>query len=289
MYRNFPCRRVVITNCILSSDCAAFRIGCESMADIEQITISNCVIHDTGLNGIKLQMVHGGSMRDLTFSNIVMNNVSGPISIRHAGWAPSKTMAVAIDVLDDTGWEKATLQNILFENIRASVKKKEKWSASITGTPYTSPENIRFKNVDITFAGGGTQEDAKVSVPENMRDYPETYMFGTLPAYGFYVRHVKGITFNDVRFNLASGDKRPAMVCDDVTGLDIQSLKVQADADAAASIRLINSKEVSINNSGLPGDNATFLNVEGTESKNISMNGKQLKLDLNKINTFKAN
>ena len=35
-------------------------------------------------------------------------------------------------------------------------------------------------------------------------------MFGVLPAYGFYIRHAKGITFDGVRVGFAAPDTRPA-------------------------------------------------------------------------------
>ena len=97
------CRDVVITNCILSSRCAAIRVGPDAVADIERICVSNCVIRDTGLNGIKIQESCGATMRDMVFSNIVMDNVIGPISIRLAGW---KGTGIDTAVVDDSNWEK---------------------------------------------------------------------------------------------------------------------------------------------------------------------------------------
>ena len=52
-------------------------------------------------------------------------------------------------------------------------------------------------------------------------------MFGELPSWAFYVRHVDGITFRNVRMRLVNEDFRPAFVFDDVTGLDL--IEVQAD------------------------------------------------------------
>ena len=34
-------------------------------------------------------------------------------------------------------------------------------------------------------------------------------MFGTMPAYGFYVRHVKGIEFRDAEVSTLSEEARP--------------------------------------------------------------------------------
>ena len=41
-------------------------------------------------------------------------------------------------------------------------------------------------------------------------------MFGITPAYGFYVRHAKGIVFDNVDVAFDKPDERPAFVLDDV-------------------------------------------------------------------------
>ena len=59
-------------------------------------------------------------------------------------------------------------------------------------------------------------------VPERIDDYPEFSMFGELPAWGFYVRHVENITFRRVRLSLAADDFRPAFVFDDAGNAAIE-------------------------------------------------------------------
>ena len=53
-------------------------------------------------------------------------------------------------------------------------------------------------------------------VPEQIQKYPEFSMFGELPAWALYVRHVKGLQLRNVRFSLRDTDFRPAFVFDDV-------------------------------------------------------------------------
>ena len=54
---------VVVTNCVLSSRWAALRFGPGSQGRMHNITVSNCVIHDTFGCGIKMQQVDGGIVR----------------------------------------------------------------------------------------------------------------------------------------------------------------------------------------------------------------------------------
>jgi hypothetical protein len=65
--------------------------------------------------------------------------------------------------------------------------------------------------------GGGTAEAAKVQLPEKESAYPEYDTFGkSMPAYGIYARHVRGIKFQNVRISLLKADARPATVFIDV-------------------------------------------------------------------------
>ncbi|MFQ8805155.1 MAG: hypothetical protein ACLR8Y_08780 [Alistipes indistinctus] len=44
--------------------------------------------------------------------------------------------------------------------------------------------------------------------------YPEFSQFKELPAWGFYIRHAKGITFDNVTLTAEKPDYRPAIVLD---------------------------------------------------------------------------
>jgi len=48
--------------------------------------------------------------------------------------------------------------------------------------------------------------------PEQEKQYPEPSMFGMLPAYGFFIRHAKGIELNNVEVGFMEEDRRPAFV-----------------------------------------------------------------------------
>jgi hypothetical protein len=56
-------------------------------------------------------------------------------------------------------------------------------------------------------------------------------MFGDLPAYGFFIRHVKGIELSGIAISYLKEDLRPAFVLDDVRGIDFDRLKAQHAAD----------------------------------------------------------
>jgi hypothetical protein len=49
-------------------------------------------------------------------------------------------------------------------------------------------------------------------------------MFGELPAYGFYLRHVDGVTFRNVTFKLNGEEFRPAFVLDDAANVKFENI-----------------------------------------------------------------
>ena len=56
-------------------------------------------------------------------------------------------------------------------------------------------------------------------------------MFGTIPAYGFYIRHVKGIEMDNIQVSYLKEDLRPAFILDDVKNAEFRNVKAQHVAD----------------------------------------------------------
>jgi hypothetical protein len=77
-----------------------------------------------------------------------------------------------------------------------------KYSSIISGIPGHSIEDLRLSNIRVYSKGGGTKEQAALDPPEKEDTYPEPTMFGDLPAYGFFIRHVKGLQMRDVEVSL---------------------------------------------------------------------------------------
>jgi hypothetical protein len=276
--------RFAITNCIISSRWAALRIGPFSRGIFRDITVNNCLIHDTFGAAIKLQMVEGGVMENISFSNIVMQNVTGPISLRLAGWL---------------GWRRersssfplGILRNVSFRGIRATVAAdacplphegprnpgEARSCITITGQPGHPVTGISFSDVHVTFPGGGTrQEAARDDIPEMPDAYPEYHMFGVLPAFGMYARHVHDLALRGVRFDLAAPDMRPAIFCDDTNVLELSGFRGQCDA-TAPMLRLRDGQEVFISTCWPVGPIGTFLRLEGERCGGVVMEGNNLR------------
>jgi len=259
---HLPCRNVTVTNCVLSTNCNALKLGTESNGGFQNITISNCTIYDTRLCGIALELVDGGHFDRVNVSNIVMDNVNGGIFIRLGNRArPYKKEMSKPDI--------GTLKNVMISNIQAT--GCDSIGCSITGLPDHPVENVTLENIRITFKGGGTLAQAHVAVPENETRYPEYKMFGTLPAYGFYCRHVKNLRMNHIDLGYLKEDNRPALICNDVKGLKLYDFRAMSSAGEGDLIWLKNVENVSICQSSPSNPTKTFLHLSGSKTNHISL------------------
>jgi hypothetical protein len=293
MFDDAPVRNIVITNCVMSTRWAAIRSGGAHRGGIRDVAVSNCVIYDTLGCGIKLQISGNGTMENMTFSNIVMNNVSSPISLRYGNHHYNNEQR-------DERFPPGGMRNILFSNIRASViepallekqiaayypqevaarpnEGEQRQCISICGIPGHPVEGVTLSDVHVTFPGGGTRDEAaRRDLPELEDQYPEYFMFGVLPAYGLYARHARGLTLDNVRFELANPDLRPAVTCDDVEDLEIAGLKADGCREAESLIRLRATRGAFIHGSRPLSDIGTFVRVEGDTSRDITLTGNDL-------------
>ncbi len=277
---------ITITNCVLSSHCNAIKCGTESHAGFKNITISNCVVkpsaHPTniygspsGIGGIILGLVDGGVMDGITVSNIRIDGPTVPIYMRLGDRGR----------IYKEGMDRPPVgqyRNVRISNIIAT--GAESLGCSITGLPGHPVENISLSNISITFKGGGTLADAQKKVPELPEHYPEGTMFGKLPSYGFYVRHAVNISMNSITLMFENNDQRPALICNDVDGMNISGFFAQGSPQTPGLIYLINSRDVFITNSRPLNEVALFLNVQGESSERIGVFNNDLRLAGKKVN-----
>lgn len=204
-----PSRDIVVRNCKLSSHTNAIKLGTESFGGFEDISVSNCQVTKTDMAGIALYTVDGGDLRNVTISDVAMDGVAVPISIRLG--SRLKTFREG----EQPKLSAGRLRDVTIKNV--SAKNVEMIGMLINGVPGHPVEAITLDNVQIEVPGGGTAKAAKVQLPEKESAYPEFSMFGkTLPAYGIYARHVRGIKFQDVRMSSLKADARPATMFVDV-------------------------------------------------------------------------
>ena len=230
-----PCRKIVVQNCRVSSNTAALKFGSSSHGGFIDIDVHNCYFYDCPMGAIKLQLVDGGQLENVSISRIVMEDVGNPIFIRLGnrgqkyGAEESKVVGtiknirisdiVAKVIIEDR--EKAAAAHYKRRKVDRTpgVTDKEKSKAGpimITGIPSHLVEDVVLENIKISYPGHGSQADAKREVAEDIARYPEQYFFGVLPAWGAYIRHAKNIQFKNVTMTLRGPDERQKIVLNDV-------------------------------------------------------------------------
>jgi polygalacturonase len=194
------------------------KFGTESNGGFKNITITNCVFEYC--RGLALETVDGALLEDVTINNITMRDISNsPIFLRlgFRGRGPKETTTVG------------ALRRIILSDI-VVYNADPKYASIISGIPGHSIEDVRLNNIRIYSRGGGTKEQAALEPPEKEDTYPEPTMFGELPAYGFFIRHVKGLEMRDVEVSYLKEDARPPFWLNDVMGADFQHVKSQRGA-----------------------------------------------------------
>lgn len=268
------CKNIVVTGMRLKSGHGAIKMGTESMAPFENIKISDCYIYDTNNGGIKLLTVDGAHLRNVYISNIDMVNVKTPMLFR---------LGSRLSVFrkgQDTQQATGTFENVVVRNVKAIAADSSQLTSPsgilITGVPGHYITNLTLENIDITLLGTGTTEQSRVAVPEAIDKYPEVKTFGpTIPAYGVWARHVKGLKLNNVSFHLKNNDLRPAFVCEDGKDISVKGWNIPETSGAQAVIRLQNVQDAKISTVNVKGTAQAFVRVEGKDSKDVKLSGNK--------------
>jgi len=132
-------------------------------------------------------------------------------------------------------------------------------------------EGIRLSDIQITFEGGGSAEEAaRRDVPKMAGEYFE---LGVLPAYGLYARNVHGLTLHNVRFELTNPDLRPALVFENVEDAGVNGLNAHGNSKAEALLRFTDARDVLLTACRVLTPAAVFLHTEGAASRGITIDG----------------
>jgi polygalacturonase len=262
---------VAITNCIVSSHCNAIKTGTESTGGFRNIVISNVVVKPSimksvmsgepkGISGISLTLVDGGTMEGITISNIVIDGPEVPIFVRLGNrgrkyWEGAQQPGVGVvkDVM---------ISDVAARNVGVT-------GCSITGVAGHPVQGISLNNIRLEFAGGA-EKRPNIEVGELEDRYPESTMWGTLPSYGLYMRHVEGIHIRDLTMTCEREDKRPALVLNDVRDARFDNLEAIVSRSAGSAIVLQDVNGLMVVGSTIHGQPKTLFELIGSGNARIA-------------------
>jgi polygalacturonase len=182
------------------------KFGTESNGGFKNITVSNVVFE--ACYGLALETVDGALLEDITFTNITMREVVVPLFLR-LGSRMRGPAGVPVGAL-----RRVLISNLVCSNADSGI------CSILSGIPGHPIEDLQLNDIYIQHRGGGTAEDAAIQPAEEEKKYPEPTMFGHTPAHGFFLRHAKNISVNNVEIRSKEKDLRPAFAVQDVEGAD---------------------------------------------------------------------
>ena len=189
------------------------KFGTESNGGFKNITITNCVFDYC--RGLALESVDGALLEDVTISNITMRDISNsPFFLRLGG-----------RLRGPEGAAVGALRRVLISNVIV-FNAEPKYASIISGIPGHDIEDVALSNIRIYYKGGGTKEQAALQPPEKETDYPEPTMFGEMPAYGFFIRHVRGLQMSDINLRLLKEDARVPYIVSDAKSIDFNHVQM---------------------------------------------------------------
>lgn len=220
------CEDVVITNCIVSSNCNAIKAGTESTGGFKNIAITNCVVkpsRDTdppiygkagGVTALSLEIVDGSVMDGVSISNIAIEGTQCPLYIRLGNRGRKYNAAAAEPPV-------GVMRNIVIDNVVA--RHTGNYCSSITGIPGHRVEHVSLRNIQFYNVGGvagGTGDAA--SVPEEEKGYPQPTR--ELPSSGLFIRHAADIQVRGLMLGSEQADGRAPVIAQDVDGLEVEGV-----------------------------------------------------------------
>lgn len=209
------------------------KLGTDSVGGFRNVLVTDCICENS--RGLQMGAIDGGTLEDVAFSNITMRNiVNHPLFVRLSARQRAPE-----------GAPVATVRRVRFSDINVS-GADGRYPCGIVGIEDKAIEDVTLANVHVRSSGGGTGEDAARVPPERRNSSLEPSFMGTLPAFGLYVRHARGIAAKDVSFTTEQPDARPAIVLDDVAGAQIAGLRTSVPV--AGAVRASRSSDVQIGN-----------------------------------------
>jgi hypothetical protein len=193
------------------------KFGTGTYGAITKATVQDNYVKNVQYAAMAVESRQGSDVSNIAFQRVEFANVGSAFFVY---LAQQDTVHPQGDVP-----KLGSIDRVSFTDVSGSVSgwpNSPHQGALVTGNVFngvTYPiTNLAFVNAAVTFDGGLNQVPA--GPPEAMpNQYPESNMFGDLPAWGYYLRHVSGVTFTNCASNVAAPDARQKMVADDVSGL----------------------------------------------------------------------
>jgi hypothetical protein len=220
---------VLVENCTIKSEDDSVCLKSGVLRGVDDVTVRNVHILQSGVaNSMKLGTAGYGSFTNITFDTIdaahadkaamAVESVDGATisNVTFANIAFHDVGTPFFVLIGDRGSRPAgaprhigSIDGVQFQNVTGDTPRHT-WGSIISGLTengVTYPvRNVAFTDVNVTVQGhgGGVPNDP----PEYAGQYPDPNLWGDVPGYGLFLRHVDGMTFTRSSIKLAGQDDR---------------------------------------------------------------------------------
>jgi len=217
-----PCENILVEDCRVSSDCAGFKIGTESVGDFRNIIVRRCYFEDVFCCMLKITPVDGAQVENVTVEDIEFKNCTGPIFVslgerlrQYAGVGRTDYSSITNLVLRNI--HGSAIDFVLTRTFGGKPWGNALGEIVLSGSPCVKLKNILLQDFDIQMPGN-VDYIPENEAPEMGTQYPEFHLFGVLPSHGVFLRHIENIRMENVHISLKNPDVRPKTACQDVDG-----------------------------------------------------------------------
>ncbi len=189
-------KNVSVRHCLLSSNCNALKTGTESECRISNLRFAYIQIirpirpspiykRQTGLAGIALTMVDGGTLEKVSFRNISISGYKVPLFLRQG--KRNRTHLEA-----EVAGKSAVIENVAFRKLNLQLISDI--PNHFTAVDSGSVRDLSFSKIQISLQieDSLTLGPSRLPFEDKPKAYPEATMFGKhLPEQIFFFKNVK--------------------------------------------------------------------------------------------------
>jgi hypothetical protein len=211
-----PTERVLVENCHIYSSCNALKLGTDSQSLFRDVLVRNVELGGPAEemralqrrkadSAISWEIVDGGRAENILCTGVRILRAASPLFLR----------------LGDRGRVRpgqghpppGTLRRIVFDGLSGDENGAR--GSYFIGLPGHPIEDVALRNVALSVGSIAQSPPDQTTIPEMTADYPDAHMIKeAVPAYGLWVRHLDGLTLDNVTFSITSPDPRPMLLTD---------------------------------------------------------------------------
>jgi len=208
---------IEVVRCRTRSGTNGFKIGTETSGAVRRVHVQDCEfdarpredrddrmadmhdLHEAG--GVSISTVDGADLEDVTIERVRIRHSRGAFALRRGARGRGQTTPTP-----------GLLRDVVLRDIEITNAREP---SSIVGLPGFPVQRVTLERVRAEMLGGGRHDGREI--PELPDAYPQNTMFGLLPAWGLYARHVQGLMMREVDLRARTADAREMVVLDDVS------------------------------------------------------------------------